>query len=83
MSEGGGSGGHREEIPHTLKPEARDGVEGATTPPCPRSGVAAGRSNPMPKARVSGQEDQPHSVAALAQEVLEELSHIEGQEGRW
>ena len=52
-------------------------------PPCPRPGVAAGRSNPMPKARVGGQEDQPHSVAALAQEVLEELSHIEGQEGRW
>ena len=49
----------------------------------PRPGAAVGRSYPMPEARVGGQEDQPHSVAALAQEVLEELSHIEGQEGRW
>ena len=37
---------------------------------------------PMPKARGSSQEDQPHAVAARAQEVLEELSHVEGQEGR-
>ena len=32
-----------------------------------------------------GQEDQPHvqgAVAAWAQEGLEELSHVEGQEGR-
>ena len=38
----------------------------------------------MPKARGGGQEDQPHvqgAVAAWAQEGLEELSHIEGQEG--
>ena len=31
-------------------------------------------------------EDQPHiqgAVAAWAQEGLEELSHVEGQEGRW
>ena len=48
-------GGRREEIPHTLKPEARGG----------------------------GQEDQPHAVAAWAQEALEDLSHVEGQEGRW
>ena len=40
----------------------------------------------MTKARGGGQEDQPHvqrAVAARAQEGLEELSHIEGQEGRW
>ena len=40
----------------------------------------------MPEARGSGWEDQPHvqeAVAALAQEGLEELSHIEGQEGQW
>ena len=40
----------------------------------------------MPEARGCGQEDQPHvqeAVAALAQEGLEELSHIEGQEGQW
>ena len=40
---------------------------------------------PTPKARGSGREEQPHvqgAVAARAQEGLEELSHIEGQEGR-
>ena len=40
---------------------------------------------PTPKARGGGWEDQPHvqgAVAARAQEGLEELSHIEGQEGR-
>ena len=39
----------------------------------------------MPEARGSSREDQPHvqgSVAAWAQEGLEELSHVEGQEGR-
>ena len=63
-------GGGREEIPHA---------------PSLRSGVAGGRSNPMPKARGSGREDQPHvqgAMAAWAQEGLEELSHIEGQEGQ-
>ena len=37
------------------------------------------------KARGGGREDQPHvqgAVAAQAQEGLEELSHVEGQEGR-
>ena len=41
---------------------------------------------PTPKARGGGREDQPHvqgAVAAWAQEGLEELSHVEGQEGRW
>ena len=40
---------------------------------------------PAPEARGGGQEDQPHiqeAVAALAQEGLEELSHIEGREGQ-
>ena len=35
----------------------------------------------MPEARGSGREDQPHAVAARAQEGLEELSNVEGQEG--
>ena len=51
----------------------------------PRSGAVAKRSNPRPKARGGGWEDQPHvqgAVAAQAQEGLEELSHVEGQEGR-
>ena len=38
------------------------------------------------EARGTGREDQPHvqgAVAARAQKGLEELSHIEGQEGQW
>ena len=35
----------------------------------------------MPEARGSGQEDQPHAVAARAQAGLEELSHAEGHKG--
>ena len=53
-------------------------------PPSPRPRAAAGRSNPMTEARGGGWEDQPHvqgAVAAWAQ-GLEELSHVEGQEGR-
>ena len=62
-------GGGWEEIPHA---------------PRPRPGAAGGRSNPMPEARGGGQEDQPHvqgAMAAWAQEGLEELSHVKGQEG--
>ena len=46
--------------------------------------AAAGRSNPKPKARGGGREEQPHvqgAVAVQAQEGLEELSDVEGQEG--
>ena len=55
------------------------------TPLSPRPGAAGGRSYPTPEARSGGWEDQPHiqgAVAVLAQEGLEELSHVEGQEGR-
>ena len=41
---------------------------------------------PTPEPRGGGQEDQPHVqgvVAAWAQEGLEELSHVEGQEEWW
>ena len=41
---------------------------------------------PKPEARGGGREDQPHiqgAVAAQAQESLEELSHVEVQEGWW
>ena len=41
------------------------------------------RSYPVSEARGGGPEDQPHTVAAQAQEGLEELSYVEGQEGRW
>ena len=37
---------------------------------------------PKPEARGGGWEEQPHAVAVRAQEGLEELSHVEGQEGR-
>ena len=50
-----------------------------------RPGVVARRSNPTPEVRGGGQEDQPHvqgAMAVRAQEGLEELPHIEGQEGR-
>ena len=54
--------------------------------PRPRSGAAAGRSYPTPEARGGSQEDQPHvqaAVAARVQEGLEELLHVQGQEGWW
>ena len=54
-------------------------------PPHPRPRAAAGRSNPTPEARGSDRGEQPHvqgALAAWAQEALEELSHVEGQEGR-
>ena len=63
--------------------------------PRPRSGAVAEsarlrrhrtaeRSYPAPEVRGSGQEEQPHiqgAVTAQTQEGLEELSHVEGQEG--
>ena len=39
----------------------------------------------MPEARGGGQEEQPHvqrAVAVWAQEGLEELLHVQGQEGQ-
>ena len=58
----------------------------------PRSGApvsevrgSTGRRYPTPEAWGCGREEQPHlqgMVAAWVQEGLEELSHVEGQEGR-
>ena len=50
----------------------------------PASKVRGGdeRSYPASKARGGSRVDQPHSMATRAQEGLEELSHVEGQEGR-
>ena len=48
-------------------------------------GRAAKRSYPTSEVRGSGQEEQPHAqgaMAAWAQEGLEKLSHVEGQEGQ-
>ena len=50
--------------------------------PCPRSGAAA-ESARLQQCR-SSPEELPHiqgAVAAQVQEGLEELSHVEGQEG--
>ena len=78
----------REELPYAPMPEARGGGrEELPHAPSPRPGATGGRSYPQaptPKARGGGREDQPHfqgAVAARVQEGLEELSHIEGQEG--
>ena len=49
-------------------------------------GAAAERSYLTPEARGSGREEQPHvqeAVAARVQEGLEELFHVQGQEGLW
>ena len=46
-------------------------------------GGAAERSYPASEGMGGRQEDQPHAMATRAQEGLEELSHVEGQEGRW
>ena len=53
--------------------------------PSPRSGAASERRYRANEVRGGGREDQPHvqgAVAARAQEGLEELSHVEDQEGR-
>ena len=58
---------------------------GANQASKPEAKGSGGRSNRMTEARGGAQEDQPHvqgAMAARAQESLEELSHIEGQEGR-
>ena len=55
---------------------------GATTHP--RSGVVAERRYPTSEIRGGDQEELPHvqgEVAARAQEGLEELLHVQGQEG--
>ena len=59
-------GGCREELPHDPKPEARGG--GREEQPRPRPGATM--------------RGVTWTVAVWAQEGLEELSHIEGQEGR-
>ena len=74
--------------PRGVTPHPRSGVAAGRSYPMPlslRPREAAGRSNPMTEARGGGREDQPHvqgALAAWAQDSLEELSHIEGQEGR-
>ena len=49
-----------------------------------RPGALAGRTNPTPRpgAVAGNQPDIQGAMAVQAQEGLEELSHVEGQEGR-
>ena len=71
----------REELPHIQGQGRRPG--GAT--PLLRSGAATKKSDPMSKARDGSREEQPHvqgAVAVQGQEGLEELLHVQGQEGR-
>ena len=69
--------------PHSVRPLHHD-------PPilgCPTGMAwAAEKSYPTSEVRGGGRREQPHiqgAVAVWVQEDLEELSHIEGQEGRW
>ena len=69
----------REELPLTQ-------VQGRQRRGATQSEVRGSSPEELPKSEVrgGGQEEQPHSqgaVAARAQEGLEELSHVEGQEG--
>ena len=78
--------------PRGVTPRPRSGAAaGRRYPhaPSPRPGAAGRRAElphaPKPEARGSGREDQSHvqgAMAAWVQEGLEELSHVEGQEGR-
>ena len=71
-------------MPLSRRPGATGG-RSYPTPLNPRPRAAVGRSNPTTEARAGGREDQPHvqgAVAVRAQESLEELSHVEGQEGQ-
>ena len=71
--------GGREETP-SVRAQGRLGE--ATSHP--RPGAVILRSHPEPEARAGGREEQPEElVATQAQEGLEELSHVEGQERRW
>ena len=66
-------------------PSPRSGAAAGRSYPSTRSGAASERSYLVSEARGDGQEEQPHvqgAVAAWVQVGLEELSHIQGQEGR-
>ena len=81
MPDGGGAGTAERSYPTSE-------VRGAAERRYPASEVRGGSQEELPhapKPEAGGRrwEDLPHAVAARAQEGLEELSHIEGQEGRW
>ena len=66
-------------------PRVRGQGQWPRVPGCDSTG-AAKRSYPTSEARGGGREEQPHvqgAVAARGQEGLEELFHVQGQEGQW
>ena len=82
-------GSGRKELPHApTPPRPRPGAEAERSYPTPKArggGPEELPHAPTPEARGSGRKNQPHvqgEVAARVQEGLEDLSHIEGQEGR-
>ena len=73
----------REEIPHVRGQGVRP--RGDTQRPKPEARDSGWEEQPQAWGQGRWWEDQPHvqgAVAAWAQEGLEELSHVEGQEGR-
>ena len=58
--------------PRGVTPSLRSGEAGERRYPTP----------PKPEARGGSREEKHQAVAVQAQEGLEELSHVEGQEGR-
>ena len=80
-----GQGRRLEELPHVRGQVG--GREELSHPPKPRGHGREELPHTLtPEARGSGWEDQPRFQGALAvqtQKGLEELSHVEGQEGQW
>ena len=66
-------------------PSLRSGAAAGRSYPKSEVGAVAGRRYPTPEARGGSREDQHHVqrvVAVRVQAGLEELSHVEGQEGQ-
>ena len=85
------SAGGREELPHLRgqgqEPGGPHDRRAAAKRSYPTSEVRGSGQEELPhgaksEARGSGQEDQPHVQGAVAVQAQEELSHVEGQEGR-
>ena len=61
----------------------RPGAVTLRSHPKPKARGGSWKEPPTPEARARTQEEQPRSSTAQAQEGLEELSHVEDQEGWW
>ena len=75
-----------QEPPREAAPRPRSGAATRGITPRPRSGVLGGATpRPQAQGQGGGREDQRHTrgaLAAWAQEGIEELFHVEGQEGQ-